>query len=422
MKRNINFGGMALLDAEGAIVEDGGLDIDQQHGDGADAALLEVQDTNAEVVANDAAVGELENTAMALESLLESAENSIETGGLDPLSAEILTKAVNNETAPLGTDAEEVVPALESFRSSTDRRQATVMAVESVKGWIEKVWAKIKELIAKGRDLAKKLYIKVKQAVQGLERRVAGLKKDLEGRNGAARKPGQVEFADGSWVVSKDDVSKLKDTVDATLGTYTDSAIKNAEDIAAALSAGDEKKAADTAGTDAEGEKAKAEAEKKKDFVVPTGLKQAVAKLPKAGTLLPGRRTIFGETLGFSVQVKELGAQVSKATESPKSLEELKAILEILETIAKDVTSFEKSFQKRDAAIEKVLAAGDKFSKEAKKAEQKDEGDVRAAVNAAKEAGILLDRPIRSVLSYSVTAINGLCGYVTAHLKMYDKK
>lgn len=412
---------MAMLSEAGDSVTVDGLDVEQQHGDGADAALLDLQDTQGELNTNDAAVAELENTTIALESLLESAEASVEVGGLDPLSAEILTKAVNNETAPLGTDGSEVVPALESFKSSTDRRQATLMAVESIKGWIEKVWAKIKEYIAKGRDLAKKLYIKVKQAVQGLQRRVAGLKKELEGRNESAKKPGQVELADGRWTAKAEDLAALKDAVSSVLGEYTNKAVANAEAIAAALSAGNEKKAAEAAGTDAEGEKKKEEAAAKKEFVVPAALEQVTHSLAKKD--LPGNRFFSKEALGFSIQEKtQAGNAVKKATAAPMSFADMKAALDTLDTVAKEVVEFEKSFNKRDEAARKVTEAGDKFSKEAAKADKKDEGDVRAAINAAKEAAMLLDRPIRSTLSYAATAINGVCGVVSQHIKMYDKK
>lgn len=435
MKRNISFGGMALLDAEGAIVEDGGLDIDQQHGDGADAALLEVQDTNAEVVANDAAVGELENTAMALESLLESAENSIETGGLDPLSAEILTKAVNNETAPLGTDAEEVVPALESFRSSTDRRQATVMAVESVKGWIEKVWAKIKELIQKGRDLFKKLVIKIKQAVQRLEARVKGIKAAAEARNESAKKPGNLELGARASAFTADakSANDVKVCLDLIFTTYADDATKLATDIAGALTQGDEKKAADVAETSAEDSKKK-EAVK---YSVPKAL-ESVAKIDQAaikagygktaddGVVFPGGYVLTAASVGFAFQMAPGADAVLKTkfkeTATPISLKEITDVCDILLGLAKQVTEFEKNFQKRDEAARKVVDAGDKFAKEAKKDDKKDEGDVRAAINAAKEAAAYLNAPLKSALTYAVTYINGTCDYLAKHVAAYDKK
>lgn len=438
MKRNLSFGAMALLNEEGAVVADGGLDIDQQHGDGADAALLEVQDTNAEVVANDAAVGELENTAIALESLLETAEASVETGGLDPLSAEILTKAVNNETAPLGTDAEEVVPALESFASSTDRRQSTVMAIESIKDWIEKVWAKIKELIAKGRELAKKLFIKVKQAIQGLERRVAGLKKDAEARNANAPKAGQVELsaAIARWEADEAGAKKASEALAFILDGYTDLAIKHAEKIATALNGGDEKKAAAEGETDKEGTEKQEKKEKEKKFAVPenigdlTKLKGSLggneASTMGAAGILPGGYIVAFEPVGFSIQMRpttERASQASfKGASKAMALDEIKKVLAVLEDAAKKVVEYERTFNKRDDAIRKVTEAGDKFAKEAKKADQKDEGDVRAAINAARNAATLLDRPIKSTLSYSATWINGTCSYLAAHLKQYDKK
>lgn len=412
---------MALLSSDGTEVDmNGGLDIEQQHGDGADAALLDMQGANAEVQANDSAIAELENTNMALESLLESAEASVETGGLDPLSAEILTKAVNNETAPLGTPADEIVPALESYKSSTDRREATKMAVEGIKDWIEKVWAKIKEYIQKGRDLAKKLYVKVKQAIQGLQRRVKGLKEDLDKRDEKAVKPGQVELADNTWVTTSAEAGALASAMGSIFGEYTTKAIGHAEAVATALGANDAAKAAAEGGTEEE-KKAK---EEKKEFVVPKALDNITHKIANDKKLLPGRRRFVGEAIGFSIQeVTDASSAVKKYTSKPLAHSELSAILGHLETLAKEVTDFERNFEAKDRAEEKVLAAGDKFSKAAKAESAKgSEADVRAAVNNAKEAALLLDKPIKSALSYSATAINGVCSFVAAHVKMYDKK
>lgn len=423
MRTNFNrtAGRMAMLSVEGDSVEVTGLDIDQQHGDGADAALLDLQGTDNAIAGNDNAIAELENSAMALESLLESAEASLETGGLDPLSAEILTKAVNNETAPLGTDASEIVPALEAYASSTDRRRVTGMACESISDWIDKVWAKIKEYIQKGRDLVKSLYVKVKQAIAGLQRRVKGLKEDLSKRDEKAPKAGQVELASNQWVVDKAAVDTMVSDLGSIFGEYTTKAISHAEKVAAALSANDAKKADEAGGTEAE----KKAQEEKKQFVVPGELGTVVGKLSGTDRVsLPGNRRFTAEAVGFSIQEKtEAGGQVKKYAAKALPHAQINEMLTSLEGLAKTVTDFERNFEAKDRAEQKVLDAGSKFAKEAKKeAKSGTEAEVRGAVNAAKEAAMLLDKPIKSALSYSATAINGICGFLTAHIKQYDKK
>jgi hypothetical protein len=406
---------MALENLDGLDNDDNALDIDndEQHGDGADAALLDMQDTATDASANDVAVDELENTVAALESLLETAEASQEAGGLDPVAAELLQKAVENETAPLGTPAEEIVPALENFTSPSSRRQSTVMACEGIKEWIDKAWAKIKELIQKGRDLAKKLFIQVKQAIQGLERRVKGLKADAANRNGSMPKSGNVELGSDAFT-GEGDAAKLNQLLKAILTDYAGAAIGHAKAVASALSAGDAAKVNKEAG--AEGG---AEGESKEEFTIPPAMKAPIQKLD-GFKMLPGGRSIrnAGDTLAIHADKSGSKKYIGKAL----GLDKINEILTQLEEAAKTVTGFEKNFQEKDRAEEAVIKAGDEFAKKAKSNDKASDPEARAAINAAKDAARLLNQPIKDVLSYSATAINGIAAFVAANLKQYDKK
>ncbi len=158
--------------------------------------------------------------------------------------------------------------------------------------------------------------------------------------------------------------------------------------------------------------------------MVPGNLATASLKVGKNGDKLPGGYVLLGEAVGFSVQkASEAGGSVNKATSAPLSFSAIEAHLKELEGVAKEVVEFERDFQKRDEAARKVSDAGDKFAAQAKKEAVKGtEAEVRAAVNAAKDSSYLLDKPIRSFLSYSATAINGFCSTLAAHIGHYDKK
>lgn len=402
-------GFMAIESLEGADQTAAEIDIDtdSQHGDGADAALLDLKDTNTEVAENDGAVDELENTVAALESLLETAEAAQETGGLDPVAADLLQKAVENETAPLGTPAEEIVPALENFSSPSSRRQATVMACESIKEWIDKVWAKIKELIQKGRDLAKKAYIAVKQFIQRIQPRIKALQEDAAKRNFSMPKSGNVTDK-GEWALSE--VDKLKTLGDTVLDSYTKAAIAHAKSIASALSAGDEVKAAEEGKT-----------EEKAEFSVPANLDKPV-KLIAAIKDLPGGREFVAAGDTMTIRTKQGGSTGGSNAASAANEQQITSALTTLAAVAKQVVDFEKNFQEKDRAQEEVIKAGDAFAKKAKANDKGDDAAARAAVNAAKNAGRLLDQPAKDTLNYLVTAINGYCSTIAAHLKHYDKK
>lgn len=402
-------GFMAIENIDGADQTAAEIDIDtdSQHGDGADAALLELKDVNTEVADNDGAVDELENTVAALESLLETAEAAQETGGLDPVAADLLQKAVENETAPLGTPAEEVVPALENFTSPSSRRQATVMACEGIKDWIDKVWAKIKELIQKGRDLAKKAYVAVKQFIQRIEPRIKALQEDAGKRNFSMPKAGNITDK-GEWALSE--VGKLKQLSDAVLDNYTKAAIAHANSIASALSAGDEAKAAE-----------EGKVEEKAEFSVPAKL-DAPAKVLLSIKVLPGNREFVPAGDTMTIRTRQGGSTGGSNAASAANEQTITSALTTLAEVAKAVVGYEKNFQEKDRAQEGVIKAGDAFAKKAKANDKGDDAAARAAINAAKNAGRLLDQPAKDTLSYLVTAINGYCSTIAAHLKHYDKK
>lgn len=413
MKRRFGAGFFALenLEEGGQTAVEINIDADEQHGDGADAALLDMQDNLGASDENDAAVDELENTVVALESLLETAEASQDAGGLDPVAAELLQKAVDNETAPLGTPADQIVPALESFASASGRRQATLMACESIKEWIDKVWAKIQEMIQKGRDLMKKAYIAIKQFITRIEGRVKSLKADAATRNGSMPKAGNVELASDTWAVDSKGVETLQNLTNAVLVDYAGAAIKHAQAVATALTAGDAEKAAKEAGAGEGGEAA--------EFTVPEALKAPAAKLTGL-TNLPGHRKVTkgGDTL----VIQEVKGQDKKYVAKPLSIDDLTKILDGLEAVAKQITGFEKNFQEKDRAEEAVLKAGSAFTKKVKANDKVQDASARAAINSAKDAARLLNQPIKDTLSYAAAAINGISGFVAANLKMYDKK
>jgi len=412
--RRPSVGGMALENIEGAdqTAAEIDLDTDSQHGDGADQALLELKDVQNDQDGNEAAVGDLENTVAALESLLETAEAATETGGLDPVAADLLQKAVENETAPLGTPAEEVVPALENFQSPSNRRQATVMACEGIREWIDKVWAKIKELIQKGRDLAKKAYVAVKQFIQRIEPRIKALQADLGNRNFSMPKSGNVSVG-GEWALSE--VGKLEKLADSILTKYTAGAIAHAKSIASALSAGDAAKAA-------EGEEKKEQAAP--EFTVPADLARAVKPALDADFFsgLPGGRVMASAGDVLTIRTKTAGAKGGAEGSKAAGEADIKSALDSLANVAKVVIGYEKNFQEKDRAQEEVIRAGDTFAKKAKANDKGDDAQARAAVNAAKDAGRYLDQPAKDTLNYLVTAINGYCTTIAGHLKHYDKK
>lgn len=380
--------------------------VDVLNGDGAEAPLLEMTADAQGATDQEAAIVENENAAISLENLVSVAEGSLDTDGLDETSAQLLQTAVQNELAPLAgaVPADEVIPAMENFRSASSRRDSTIMAIESISEQAKKLWARIREMIQKVRDFFKKMWINAKQAVQGLQRRVKGLQQEHAGRNFSMPKAGNVELKDGRWAISGGDIDKIAQAVDAVLKDYNSEAVKYANAVASALNAGKPLEADGTAG-------------KGKNSV----------KVAKVESFMGDGSWAGGYALAAnpdgSGYILRQGASDSKAySAKPLKGDELKKIIDGLEKIATTVINYEKGFQEKDRAEEGVLKAGDAYSKKAKGEGGAGEEAGRSAFNSTRDAANALNHPTREVIKYATTLLSAVGGFVAANLKMYDKK
>lgn len=377
-----------------------GDELDTLEGDGVDKALTDLATDEAAVDQNQGVQDQVENSIVALESLMETAQTSLETGGLDPVAAELLTKAVENETAPLGTAASEVVPALEGYSSQSSRKQQTVMAIEGIGETIQKYWAKLKEYIQKGRDAMKKFFISAKQAIVGLDRRIKSLKAAAGKVNFSMPKKTSLDYS-GPFAVSASDLTATKTLLATYLsGEMAKAAVSGAEATASALGQGWGEGAVPAAG------KAKG-----RNSSAPKG----------GGQLVGGWKLVSGEG-----GVKLTQGEGSKGGNSKLlSQSEVTSLLSELEAIAKMAIDYEKNFQAADRAKEALVKAGDSLEGKLKKEGGGDDAEagakVRAALNASNDVLYSLDHPAKELLSYVSKLLSGVGQYVTANLKAYDK-
>lgn len=432
MSRNFNpnagYQRIVLESADGNEELNDDLDLDTASGDGADAALLELQTAASDIDDNDKVQGDLENTVVALESLLEGAQSSLETGGLDPVAADLLQRAVENETAPLGTPANEVVPALESFGAASGRREATVMACEAIMEWVKKTWEQIKALILRGRNLSKQMIIKVVQAVTGLQRRVSAVKKAADGIDANAQKSNTFELKNiaGLQVNGKVDVKanlpKVLAAAKAIFGRHSTEAVKYGEEVAAALE-----------GLDfSDSEKFKASAAKFSSIKRPAV--PDAAGLMGGFTLTTGQGGQHGEgaageiarnLLGQVVNFGARGANTAASVQAPVlSAADIKTVAGELDALAKEVLSYQRTFEKQDAVKGRVIAAGDKIVSKAQKADLDGESQAIARVlfQVAKSVPATFQNPDEAFAKYATNLIGQVCNYLQANIAQYSKK
>lgn len=382
-------------------------DVDVLNGDGAEAALLEMQDDNTDAAGAEAHADELENSAISLENLISVAEQSLDADGLDEGAAQLLQTAVENELAPLAgsVPVDEVIPAMENFASPSSRRESTVMALEAIGEQAKKLWAKIREMIQKVKDFFKKMWVSAKQAVQGLQRRVKALEQEHAGRNFSMAKAGNVSLKDGRWALPASDMDKVVRAVEAVLVDYNNEAVKYANAVASSLNAGKPLAADGEAGAG----KNKVKVAKLESFLGDAGW--------IGGQVLHANPDGSGYTLRTHT-----GGPSKEYNQKALSGPDLKTIIDGLSKLAGIVVNYEKGFQAKDRAEEGVLKAGDAFAKKAKDGDDGAKEGGRAAFNSTRDAANALNHPTREVIKYATQVLSGVGAFVAANLKQYDKK
>lgn len=147
-------------DLEDAAEEQGEI---QQLNDGVDSAVSDIE-----------TLGELEG---------KMAE-SVESGeGLSQDAAEIAEIAIESIGRRLGVPMN-VMPAMESFGSSSSRVRATQIAMESVVDWVKKLWENIKKGLASLWQRIKDFFARITVNADKLLNQAKELKKTAQGRGG----------------------------------------------------------------------------------------------------------------------------------------------------------------------------------------------------------------------------------------------
>jgi len=154
--------------------------------DSAESDLVEAADASAEV---DAGVGEIESAQADSDTLADIAdtlEASEETGGLDPVAAQVAEVAVESIYARLGVQRSKM-PAMEAFGAKETRVRATRIAVEEIRGTLKKIWDAIVAAFGKVMDWIKNFFRAIFDANEKLAQRADALEKRANATKGTAK-------------------------------------------------------------------------------------------------------------------------------------------------------------------------------------------------------------------------------------------
>lgn len=180
-----------------------------------EAAMLSVEEARNEMDAAENDVEELQEIAEGLEAIYASVDASMEDGGLDAQSAQMMQLAVGAYTSRVGLEAGEITPSLESFGGDTGRQTATTVSLESLKENIRRFWNTVKTAIERAIKAVTDFFAKIFGGVDKVLERVSALEKAVSDAKGSASGEISVPNASALHVGGKVTVSDIKKGLDS---------------------------------------------------------------------------------------------------------------------------------------------------------------------------------------------------------------
>jgi phiKZ-like phage internal head proteins len=173
LEDNLEAAGVEIVDVPVADVTD--------FVESAEAPMIEMNEAAAEVDAIAEDMEEAATTADVLTDMVETAENSLPEGGLDPAGAEVLTAAVEHLCAKLGFSQRKLrVFASEGFSDKSTRVQSTKLAIEGITDRVKDIWKSIVNAFKSAVAWVKEFFAKYFTTLGRLKERAVGLKATVE--------------------------------------------------------------------------------------------------------------------------------------------------------------------------------------------------------------------------------------------------
>ena len=162
--------------------------------DSAETSLLETAEAGAEVAGTLDDIESAQADSDSLGAIAETMEATEETGGLDPVAAEVAEVAVESICNRLGVARRKY--ALESFGSKDKRVAATRYAVEEIKDVLKRIWDAIVAAFGKVKEFLKNFFKALFDSNEKLAQRADALINKATNVNGT---PKEKEIAAGGF-------------------------------------------------------------------------------------------------------------------------------------------------------------------------------------------------------------------------------
>lgn len=397
----------------------GGVDSMESH-------LIDMQQSFEQAEAAQANVEDLTFIADQLDGVKASVESlAQEEGGLSHSAATMMHHAVAAHTARLGLEAEQVVPALESFGGETSAERATQYSMESIGDTVRKIWNAIKSAIQKAIKATSDFFAKVFGGVDKVLDRISDLEK----------KVGKLK-AEGKGKMSVPNVGSLHYKGKADLGAIN-TGMKNLVEVSALMSGKYLEEAASAydamANTFKDDKTQKASGGDEATKLI-EDMNQDLMKVTKVVATAESKEVSGGKVLEITgssddedtkLSLPKLKDASSKAPSSEEidlpSKGELSDLLKQCKAVADDVKGAKGSYDKLKDAREDAMTKAEDFVKAAEGNKLGKAWDKAKANMMLRKANFDAGRPIAQVTSHSFSTVRAALALVEKAVKEHEK-
>lgn len=348
-----------------------------------DAVVIEIAKDDETAEAMDEAMDELTETVVATESYLKD-------GGMSAQTAQEHMRNLKRLCGTIGFKLPETMPSFESFGGSASRYDATNMIFLEEQKWWQKLWATIKNFLKTSWETFVKFMDRIFDGATKLKARAAKLKEMIAKRKGVA-KNAKVKLGSGvSGYIGGDDLvtgaTKIADTFEKAMKAADDRADKFVNTVVA-----------------------KSHTEYADKLNAP-----AIADV--AGPAGWGFKTNDGKvTWERSGEAKEVEATVL-------SLNQLAAAVSSVEVLADKLLALKGNIGKKSQGFKDAVKFGDDMEADlSKKGEvsAQEKQRVQAVLSALKDARSCYVNPQTGLMKYGVQAGNAVLDGAAKMLKEY---
>ncbi len=348
-----------------------------------DAVVIEIAKDDETAEAMDEAMDELTETVVATESYLKD-------GGMSAQTAQEHMRNLKRLCGTIGFKLPETMPSFESFGGSASRYDATNMIFLEEQKWWQKLWATIKNFLKTSWETFVKFMDRIFDGATKLKARAAKLKEMIAKRKGVA-KNAKVKLGSGvSGYIGGDDLvtgaTKIADTFEKAMKAADDRADKFVNTVVA-----------------------KSHTEYADKLNAP-----AIADV--AGPAGWGFKTNDGKvTWERSGEAKEVEATVL-------SLNQLAAAVSSVEVLADKLLALKGNIGKKSQGFKDAVKFGDDMETDlSKKGEvsAQEKQRVQAVLSALKDARSCYVNPQTGLMKYGVQAGNAVLDGAAKMLKEY---